>query len=108
MVQWAKIRLMFILQCIIGFQGQSIGIENSFAQACIPKGGHVFIEIARYSNNKKEKCDVVIVLKKILCGEAEAAKLRYLKFQDSLLYSSVVVKKMDPCFFMPKTVICVA
>ena len=37
-VQWATVRLMLILQCIIGLQSQSIYFTNAFAQSDIPNG----------------------------------------------------------------------
>ena len=37
-VQRATVRLMFILQCILGLQSQSIDFTNAFAQADIPGG----------------------------------------------------------------------
>ena len=37
-VQWATVRLMLILQCIIGLRSQSIDFTNAFAQADITSG----------------------------------------------------------------------
>ena len=37
-VQWATVRLMLILQCILGLQSQSIDFTNAFAQSDIPSG----------------------------------------------------------------------
>ena len=37
-VQWDTVRLMLILQCIIGLQSQSVDFTNAFAQADIPSG----------------------------------------------------------------------
>ena len=42
-VQWATVRLMLILQCILGLQSQSIEFTNAFAQADIPSGEPIFI-----------------------------------------------------------------
>ena len=57
---------MLILQCIIGFQSQSIDFTNAFAQAYITSGKPFFIELPRYFNSDGGKYDVVIRLKKIL------------------------------------------
>ena len=38
-LQWATVILMFILQCNIGLQSQSIDFTDSFAQADISSGG---------------------------------------------------------------------
>ena len=62
-VQWAIVRFMLIFQCILGFHIQIIDFTNSFAQADIPGGGPVFIELPRYFNSDGLQCDVVISLK---------------------------------------------
>ena len=38
---------MLILQCILGLQSKSIDFTDAFAQADIPSGETVFIEIPR-------------------------------------------------------------
>ena len=73
--QWSKVRLILILQCIIGFQSQSIYFTNAFAQADILSGDPVFIELPRYFKSDGGQCDVVIRLKKSLYGQSEAARL---------------------------------
>ena len=74
-VQWATVRLMLILQCIIGLKSQSIDFTNAFSQADIPSGDPVFIELPRYFKSNGGKCDVVIILKKILYGQYEDEQL---------------------------------
>ena len=76
-VQWAKVRLILILQCVIGLQSQSIDFTNSFSQADIPIGEPVFIELTRYFNSDGRQCDVVIRLNKIIYGQAKAVYLQY-------------------------------
>ena len=73
-------RLVLILQCIIGLQIQSIDFTNAFAQADIPSGDLVFIKLPRNFKSDVEQGDVVLILKKILYGQAEAACLWYEKF----------------------------
>ena len=74
-VQWATVRLMLILQYILGLQSQSIDFTNAFAQADIPSEDPVFIEIPRYFKSDGGQHDVVLKLKKILYGQAKAARL---------------------------------
>ena len=57
-VQWATVRLMLILQCILGLQSQSIDFTNSFAQADIPSGEPFFIELPRYFKSDGGQYDV--------------------------------------------------
>ena len=51
MVQWYAVKLMFIFQCILGLQSQSINFTNDFDQAYIPSGEPFFVELPRYFNS---------------------------------------------------------
>ena len=62
-VQRATVSLMFIFQCILGLQSQSIDFKNSFAQADIPSGEPFFIEILKYFKSYGEQGDVVSQIK---------------------------------------------
>ena len=62
-VQWSTVRLMFILQCILGLQSQSIDFTNAFAQAYIPSGEPVFIELTSDFKSDEGQDDVVLKLK---------------------------------------------
>ena len=96
---------MLILQCIIGLHIQSIDFTNAFAQAYIPSGEPVFIELPRYFMSDGVQHDVVLKLKKSLYGQAEAARLWYEKLWNGLLERGFVMRKVYPCLFMSKTVI---
>ena len=76
---------MLILQCILGLQSQSIDFTNAFAQAYIPSGEPVFIELPRYFKSDGGQYDVVLKLKKSLYGQAKAARLWYEKLRNGLL-----------------------
>ena len=78
-VQWATVRLMLILKFILGLQIQSIDFKNAFSQSDIPSGEAVFIELPRYFKSGGGQYDVVIIIKKSLNGQAEAAHLWYEK-----------------------------
>ena len=79
-LQWATVRLMLILQCIIGFQSQIIDFTNAFAQADIPSGEPVFTELPRDFKSDGGQHDVVIKLNKSLYFQAKAARQWYKKF----------------------------
>ena len=83
-VQWVTVRLMLILQCVIGLQSQSIDFTNAFAQADIPSGEPVFIELPRYFKSDRGQHDNVLKLKKGIYGQAEAACLCYEKLLNCL------------------------
>ena len=46
-LQWATVRLMLILQCILGLQSQIIDFTDAFAQAYIPSGETILFELPR-------------------------------------------------------------
>ena len=106
-VQWATVRLILILQCILGLQIQSIDFTNAFVQEDIPSGGPVSIELPRDLNSDLGQHDVVLKLKKIVYGQAEAALLWYETFKNGLLERGFLMIKVDPYLFMSNTVICV-
>ena len=98
---------MLILQCILGFQSQSIDFTNYFDQAYIPIGEPVFNELTRYFKSDGGQGDVVLILKKSLYGQAEAARLWYENLRNGFLDCGFVMSNVDPFLFMSKTVICV-
>ena len=55
---------MLILQCILGFQSQSINFTNTFSQADIPSEDPVFIELPRDFKSDGGQQYVVLKLKK--------------------------------------------
>ena len=79
-------RLMIILLFIIGLQSKSIDFKNAFDQEYIPIGQPVIIELTRDLKSDGGKFDVVLRLKKILYGQAGAARLWYEKLKNGLLY----------------------
>ena len=73
--QWYKVRSVFILKCIIGFQSQSIDFKKFFSQADIPRGESVFIEISMDFKSDVGQCDVVLIFNEILYGRDKATHL---------------------------------
>ena len=106
-VQWATVGLVLIFECIIALQIQNIDFQNSFAWMDIPRGGQVIFGIPRYFNINWRQRDAVLLLKKILCGQAKSACLWYKKLLNDLLDCGFVVIKSVPYLFISKTVICV-
>ena len=62
-VKWAMVRLILILNCILGFRCHfCIGFTNSFACASIPKEVQVFIEFPRDFNINVFPCCCFILI----------------------------------------------
>ena len=87
---------MLILQCILGLQSKSIDFTNAFAQADIPSGKPVFIELPREFKSYEGQHDAVLKLKKSLYGQAKAAHLWYEKLRNGLLERHFLTSKVDP------------
>ena len=85
----------------------TIEFTNFFAQANIPGGEPVFIELPRDFKSDGGKYDVVLKLNKSIYVQAEAARLWYEKLRNGLLESGFLMINVYPCLFMSKTVICV-
>ena len=96
---------MLIFQCILGLQSQIIDFTDSFSQAYIPSGEPFFIELTRDFKSDGRQHDVVLKLKKILYGQAEATRLWYKNLRNGLLERGFVTRKLYPCLFISKTVI---
>ena len=90
-VQWATVRLMLILQCVLGFQSRIIDFANIFSQEYIPSGRPVFIGIPSYFKSGGGQYSDFIRLKKVLYCQAKAAHLWYEIFSNSLLNCDFVV-----------------
>ena len=100
-------RLMLILQFILGLQSQSIDFTDAFSQADIPSGETILIELPWYFKSDGGQHYVVLKLKKSMYGQAKAARLWYENLRNGLLERGFVMSKVDPFLFMSKTVICV-
>ena len=98
---------MFILQCTLGLQSQSIEFKNFLSQADIPSGEPVFIELPRDFKSDGVQCDVVLRLKKIIICQKKSARLLYERLWNGFFLSRFLVGKVDRWLFISMTVICV-
>ena len=105
-VQWAPVRLMFVFQCILGFQSQIIYLKNEFDQVDITREEQVFIEIPRYFNSDRVQCDIFLRLKKSLHGQSKYTRLWYERLWNGLSVCGFVARKADTWLFMSKNVSC--
>ena len=72
-------RLMLILQFILGLKSKSIDFKDVFDQADIPSEEPVFVELPRDLKSDKIQYNAVLRLKKRLYGQAKAARIWYKK-----------------------------
>jgi hypothetical protein len=105
-VQWSSVRLMLVLTIILGMVTQAVDFSNAFAQADMPEGLDVFLEMPE-NFKSSDSSDSVLKLKKSLYGQTIAPKLWYEKLKKGLENRGFVASKVDPCMFISrKVVIC--
>jgi hypothetical protein len=106
-VQWSTVRLLLVLTAILGLHTRSrIDFFNAFAQASIPDGKDVYIEVLkRFAPTDGRDC--VMKLKKSLYGSTTAPRLWYEKISKGLIDRGFVPSTMDPCLFISPTVLLV-
>ena len=76
---------MLILRCILGLHSQIIDFTNAFTQVDIPSGETILIELPWVFKSDVGQDYVVLKLKKILYGQAQAARLWYEKLRKGLI-----------------------
>ena len=95
-----------MLTAILGLHTQSIDFSNAFAQASIPDGKDVYIEVPK-GFAPTDGRDCMMKLKKSLYGSTTALRLWYEKISKGLIDRGFVPFKMDPCLFISPTVLLV-
>jgi hypothetical protein len=107
-VQWTTVRLMLILECLLGLVSKQSDVTCAFLHAHLDDNEKVFVEMPQgfkqYSKNGRAKC---LSLKRTLYGlkQSPRAFWKYLvtKFESCGLKMS----EFDPCLFISDRVICV-
>ena len=93
-----------MLTAILGLHTRSIDFSNAFAQALIPDGKDVYIEVPK-GFALTDGHDCVMKLKNSLYGSMTAHRLWYEKILQGLIDRGFVPSKMDPCLFISPTVL---
>ena len=106
-VQWSSVRLMLVLTVTMGMVTRAVDFSNAFAQADMPEGLNVYLEMPE----NFESCDgtdSVLRLKKSLYGQLIAPRLWYEKLSTGLIARGFVKSTIDPCMFISKKVVVLA
>ena len=107
-VQWSTVRLMLILTQCLNLETLSIDFSNAFAQADMPEDKTVYLHLpCRFMPAEGFGKEMVLRLKKSLCGQAEAPRLWYEKLKVGLKDRGFKTLQIDPCLFISKMVIVV-
>ena len=79
-------RLMLIFQCILSLQSQFIDFTDYFSRSYNTSGEPVFVKLPWDFMSDGEQGDVVLMLKKIIYGQAEEACLFYETLKNSFFW----------------------
>ena len=99
-VEWATIRMLFLLSIIEGWSTASIDFKNAFAQATLPKP--IYLELLPgYVQANPGAKDKVMKIKKSLCGDFHTKNMWCRMLHKSLIEDvGFTCSEMDPCPFI--------
>jgi hypothetical protein len=107
-VQWTTIRLMLVLECILGLCSKQGDITCAFLHASLGKDEAVYIEMPQgfkqYDKNGKPK---VLRLNRTLYGLRQSPRAFWLYLTEKLQRCGLKQSQLDPCLFIGSRVICI-
>ena len=107
-VQWTTIRLMFILEILLGLKSKQGDVTCAFLHADLEPGENVYVDMplgfAQYSKDGTKKC---LKLKKTLYGLRQSPRAFWKYITQRLETCGLEQSKFDPCLFVGEKVICV-
>ena len=107
-VQWTTIRLMFILEILLGLKSKQGDVTCAFLHADLEPGENVYVDMplgfAQYSKDGTKKC---LKLKKTLYGLRQSPRAFWKYITQKLETCGLEQSKFDPCLFVGEKVICV-
>ena len=107
-VQWTTIRLMFILEVILGLKSKQGDVLAAFLHSNLAPGEEVYVEMPlgfnKLSKNGKKQ---VLRLKKTLYGLRQSPRAFWKYMTEKLKQVGLKQSKFDPCLFIGPDVICV-
>jgi len=107
-VQWTTIRLMFVLEILLGLKSMQGDVTCAFLHADLEEGENVYVEMpagfSQYGANGMKK---VLKLKKTLYGLRQSPRAFWKYITIKLEECGLEQSKFDPCLFIGPDVICV-
>ena len=107
-VQWTTIRMMFILEVILGLKSKQGDVTCAFLHADLPPDEAVYVEMplgfnVKSKNGKKQ----VLKLNKTLYGLRQSPRAFWKYMTEKLEKVGLKQSKFDPCLFIGPDVICI-
>jgi hypothetical protein len=107
-VQWTTIRLMPVLECILGLCSKQGDITCAFLHTSLGRDEAVYIEMPQgfkqYDKNGKPK---VLKLNQTLYGLRQSPRAFWLYLTEKLERCGLKQSQLDPCLFIGSRVICI-
>ena len=107
-VQWTTIRLMFILEILLGLKSMQGDVTCAFLHADLEENETVYVDMpmgfAQYGKNGKKQC---LKLRKTLYGLRQSPRAFWKYITVKLEQCGLEQSKFDPCLFIGPEVICV-
>ena len=107
-VQWTTIRLMLILECVLGLVSKQGDVLCAFLHAILPDSECVYIEMPHgFKQYDKHGRPKVLKLKRALYGLRQSPRAFWLHLTEKLERCGLKQSKLDPCLFIGSKVICI-
>ena len=102
-VQWTTIRLMLILEVLLGLKSKQGDVLAAFLHAKLPDDEHVYVEMPVGFRQPGK----VLKLKKTLYGLRQSPRAFWKYMVEKMESCGLQQSKFDPCLFIGEKVICV-
>ena len=107
-VMWITVRLMLILECLLGLVSKQGDVTCAFLHAHLEEGEDVYLEMPQgfkqYSKNGRAR---VLKLKRCLYGLKQSPRSFWKYMTKKLIESGLNQSELDPCLFIGEKVIAV-
>jgi hypothetical protein len=107
-VQWTTIRLMFVLEDLLGLKSLQGNVSCAFLHADLKENKKVCVDMpmgfAQYGKNRNKMC---LNLNKTLYGLRQSPRAFWKYITVKLQECGLEQSKFDPCLFIGPDVICV-
>ena len=102
-VQWSTVRMMLILEVLLGLKSKQGDITAAFLHADLPENENVYVEMPKGFEQKGK----VLKLKKTLYGLRQSPRAFWLYLTEKLQANGMKQSELDPCLFIGEKVICI-
>ena len=107
-VKWATIRLMFILEVLLGLKSKQGDVTCVFLHADLGHGETVYVNMPLGFNIKsKNSKRQVLKLNKTLYGLRQSPRAFWKYITEKLKKCGLKQSKLDPCLFIGPDVMCI-